>query len=138
MATFFSSELTIRRAAHAEISFDQPRSTAASSSILAASRVALPSSPAPSDEQVLATYGEVALVPGQIKNNSDQGFDPANPPRPQLVADAIARLVDTTERRPLRTVVMPEGMDFGVEGLNQAVAPIQNNLLTALGMSNMI
>ncbi|MER9439636.1 MULTISPECIES: SDR family oxidoreductase [unclassified Mesorhizobium] len=98
----------------------------------------LPSSPAPSDEQVLATYGAVALVPGQIKNNSDQGLDPANPPRPQLVADAIARLVEATERRPLRTVVMPEGMDFGVEGLNQAVAPIQNNLLTALGMSNMI
>ncbi|RUX93231.1 MULTISPECIES: SDR family oxidoreductase [unclassified Mesorhizobium] len=98
----------------------------------------LPSSPAPSDEQVLATYGAVASVPGQIKNNSDQALDPANPPRPQLVADAIARLVEATERRPLRTVVMPEGMDFGVEGLNQAVAPIQNNLLTALGMSNMI
>jgi hypothetical protein len=33
---------------------------------------------------------------------------------------------------------MPEGMDFGVERLNEAVAPIQNDLLRALGMASMI
>jgi hypothetical protein len=54
-----------------------------------------------------------------------------------LVADAIARLVEATDRRPLRTVVMPEGLDFGVERLNAAVAPIQNDLLNAMGMSGM-
>ncbi len=97
----------------------------------------LPSSPAPSDEGVLVSYGEVAAIPGQIKDSSSQAHDPANPPRPQLVADAIARLVEATERRPLRTVVMPDGMDFGVERLNEAVAPFQNGLLEGLGMSGM-
>ncbi|WP_340314191.1 SDR family oxidoreductase [Rhizorhabdus argentea] len=98
----------------------------------------LPSSPEPSDEGVLATYGPVAGIPGQIKDSSNQPQDAANPPRPQLVADAIARLVEATERRPLRTVVMPDGMDLGVAGLNEAVSSIQNNMLSALGMGSMI
>ena len=98
----------------------------------------LASSPEPSDDSVLASYGEVAAIPGQIKAHAGDGDDPANPPRPQLVADAIARLVEATERRPLRTVVMPEGLDYGVERLNAAVAPIQNGLLGAMGMSSMI
>ncbi|MFL5011855.1 SDR family oxidoreductase [Rhizobium sp.] len=96
------------------------------------------SSPEPSDQTVLASYGEVAAIPGQIKAHANDGHDEANPPRPQMVADAIARLVETTERRPLRTVVMPEGMDFGVQRLNDAVSPIQNDLLSALGMSSVI
>lgn len=98
----------------------------------------LPSSPEPSDEGVLASYGAVAAVPGQIKDSSNQSHDAANPPRPQLVAEAIARLVEATERRPLRTVVMPAGMDYGVERLNEAVTSIQNGMLSALGMSSVI
>jgi NAD(P)-dependent dehydrogenase (short-subunit alcohol dehydrogenase family) len=98
----------------------------------------LPSSPEPSDHAVLKTYGDVAAIPGHIKQHSNDGNDPQNPPRPQRVANAIAQLVEATERRPLRTVVMPEGMDFGVERLNEAVAPIQNDLLRALGMASMI
>ncbi|PDS35043.1 short-chain dehydrogenase/reductase [Rhizobium anhuiense] len=95
-------------------------------------------SPQPSDAGVLASYGEVAAIPGQIKANSDQSFDPANPPRPQRVADAIAKLVDATERRPLRTVVMAEGLDYGVEQINAAVAPIQNGILKSMGMEHLI
>lgn len=98
----------------------------------------LPSSPEPSDHGVLKSYGDVAAIPGQIKEHSNDGNDPQNPPQPQRVADAIAQLVEATERRPLRTVVMPEGMDLGVQRLNEAVAPIQNDLLSALGMSSMI
>ncbi|MEJ7935438.1 SDR family oxidoreductase [Sphingobium sp. AN558] len=96
------------------------------------------SSPEPSDAAVVASYGDFAAIPGQIKDNADKSHDPANPPRPQLVADAIAQLVEATERRPLRTVVMPEGLDFGVEAINQAVAPIQNGILKAMGMEGMI
>lgn len=96
------------------------------------------SSPQPSDAAVLESYGEIAAIPGQIIAHSDQQFDPANPPRPQLVADAIAKLVGTTERRPLRTVVMPDGLDFGVQQINDAVAPIQNGVLKAMGMEAMI
>ncbi|MBP2542460.1 SDR family oxidoreductase [Agrobacterium tumefaciens] len=96
------------------------------------------SSPEPSDQAVLTAYGDVAAVPGQIKAHANDGQDEANPPRPQLVADAIAKLVETTERRPLRTVVMPEGLDFGVHALNEAVRPIQNQMLTSFGMSEML
>jgi NAD(P)-dependent dehydrogenase (short-subunit alcohol dehydrogenase family) len=96
------------------------------------------SSPEPSDQAVLTSYGEVAAIPGQIKAHANGGHDEANPPRPQRVADAIAQLVEAVERRPLRTVVMPEGMDLGVQRLNEAVSPIQNDLLTSLGMSSMI
>lgn len=96
------------------------------------------SSPQPSDAGVLASYGDVAAIPGQIKASADQSHDPANPPRPQLVADAIAKLVDATERRPLRTVVMPEGLDYGVEQINEAVAPIQNGILKSMGMEHLI
>lgn len=96
------------------------------------------SSPEPSDQAVLTAYGDVAAVPGQIKAHANDGQDETNPPRPQLVADAIAKLVETTERRPLRTVVMPEGLDFGVHALNEAVRPIQNQMLTSFGMSEML
>ena len=96
------------------------------------------SSPEPSDAAVVAAYGDFAAIAGQIKDNSDQSHDPANPPRPQLVADAIANLVESTERRPLRTVVMPEGLDFGVQQINEAVAPIQNGVLKAMGMEGVI
>jgi NAD(P)-dependent dehydrogenase (short-subunit alcohol dehydrogenase family) len=96
------------------------------------------SSPEPSDQAVLASYGEVAAIPGQIKAHANDGQDEANPPRPQRVADAIAELVEATERRPLRTVVMPEGLDFGVHRLNEAVRPIQNEMLTSFGMSEML
>ncbi len=96
------------------------------------------SSPEPSDQAVLASYGDIAAIPGQIKANSNNGHDEANPPRPQRVADAIAQLVEATERRPLRTVVMPEGMDFGVQSLNEAVSPIQNGMLTSFGMASML
>ncbi|MGO6899980.1 SDR family oxidoreductase, partial [Rhizobium ruizarguesonis] len=48
----------------------------------------LSSSPEPSDESVLASYGEVAAIPGQIKDSSSHAHDSANPPRPQMVADA--------------------------------------------------
>jgi hypothetical protein len=54
------------------------------------------------------------------------------------VADAIVQLVEATERRPLRTVVMPEGMDLGVQRLNEAASPIQNDMLTSFGMSSML
>ena len=96
------------------------------------------SSPEPSDQSVLASYGEVAAIPGQIKAHANDGQDEANPPSPQRVADAIAHLVEATQRRPLRTVVMPEGLDFGVERLNEAVLPIQNAMITSLGMSDML
>jgi NAD(P)-dependent dehydrogenase (short-subunit alcohol dehydrogenase family) len=58
------------------------------------------SSPQPSDQVVLASYGEVAAIPGHIKAHSSSGQDEANPPRPQRVADAIVALVEATRSVP--------------------------------------
>jgi hypothetical protein len=33
---------------------------------------------------------------------------------------------------------MPEGLDYGVARINEAVAPVQNDILKAMGMSHMI
>ena len=87
---------------------------------------------------MLTSCYDVAAIPGQIKDNSGRAHDPANPPRPQMVADAMSRLVEVTELRLFRTVVMREGMDLGARQLNAAVVPIQNDLLCALGMASMI
>ncbi|MGC1546983.1 MAG: SDR family oxidoreductase [Rhodanobacter sp.] len=98
----------------------------------------LPTSPAPADHARLGGYSEQTKLSVQLKGGFDQMFKSSNPPRPQLVVDAFINLVESTEKRPLRTVVMPEGLDFGIERMNQAIAPIQNDLLGALGLSNMV
>lgn len=98
----------------------------------------LPTSPAPSDEKRLSEYSESVKIADQIKDGFKQMYESSNPPRPMDVVDAFVRLIESTEKRPLRTVVMPTGMDFGVERLNQAITPIQNELLKSLGLANML
>lgn len=97
----------------------------------------LPVAPMPADSARLATYGEVAKVPEQMKGGFQQMYDGENPPDPSLVVAAYVRLVEATEKRPVRTVVMPTGMDFGVERLNAAASPFQNELMKMLGMEAM-
>jgi hypothetical protein len=65
-------------------------------------------------------------------------YDSPEPPRAEDVTDAILKLIDQTDKRPLRTVVMPRGMDFGVERLNASVSDIQNALLKTLQLESMI
>ena len=98
----------------------------------------LPRSPAPSDQATVDAYGAVGQMPDAMKAGFQKIYDSPEPPQPQDVADAIVRLIEQTDRRPLRTVVMAPGMDFGVERLNQAVSAIQNDLLTTLQFGSMI
>lgn len=98
----------------------------------------LPRSPAPSDRALTASYGDVAQIPEAMKANFQGMYDGPDAPRSQDVADAIVDLIRQQGRRPLRTMVMPKGMDFGVERLNQAVGEIQNGLLTGMQFGDMI
>ena len=98
----------------------------------------LPRSPAPSDKATVDAYGSLAQMPDAMKAGFQAMYDSPEPPQPQDVADAIVRLIEQTDRRPLRTVVMAPGMDFGVERLNQAVSAIQNELLTTLQFGSMV
>jgi len=98
----------------------------------------LTKSPSPSNQAVVDAYGDLGKVPEAMKAGFQTMYDSAEPPRPEDVSDAIVRLIEQTGKRPLRTVVMPKGMDFGVEKLNAGVAEVQNALLRTMQFESMI
>jgi len=90
-----------------------------------------------SDAAVIAEYGDLAAVPEKIRTGIGQLFE-AMKPNPQLVADAIVRLIDTPNgKRPLRTVVDPATGNFS-EIANAHVKEQYDNFLTAFGMQAML
>jgi NAD(P)-dependent dehydrogenase (short-subunit alcohol dehydrogenase family) len=90
-----------------------------------------------SDATVVAGYGDLAKIPEQIGAGIGQMFA-ALKPNPQLVADAIVKLIDTPKgKRPLRTVVDPATGDFS-EIANKQVKEQYGNFLTAFGMQEML
>jgi NAD(P)-dependent dehydrogenase (short-subunit alcohol dehydrogenase family) len=96
----------------------------------------LANSPAPADTERLAGYGELASLRDKFIANFAELFASAASPNPQDVADAVLRLIELPPgKRPMRTVC---GMDFGANGQNEVVAPIQAEVLRALGMPEMI
>jgi NAD(P)-dependent dehydrogenase (short-subunit alcohol dehydrogenase family) len=90
-----------------------------------------------SDAAVIAGYGDLAKVPEQIGAGIGQMFE-AMKPNPQLVANAIVKLIDTPAgERPLRTVVDPATGNFS-EVANRHVKEQYENFLTAFGMEAML
>jgi NAD(P)-dependent dehydrogenase (short-subunit alcohol dehydrogenase family) len=96
----------------------------------------LPNSPAPADTERLSGYGELAQLREKFVAQFAELFASSAAPRTQDVAEAILGLIEMPAgQRPLRTVC---GMDFGAHTLNELAAPIQANVLRALGMDQMI
>jgi len=90
-----------------------------------------------SDATVLAGYGDLAKVPEQMVTGFVQMFENLKP-NPQLVADAVVKLIDTPKgKRPLRTVVDPATGSFA-EIANKHVKEQYENILTAFGMEKML
>jgi NAD(P)-dependent dehydrogenase (short-subunit alcohol dehydrogenase family) len=90
-----------------------------------------------SDTDVIAAYGDLAKVPEQIGAGVMQMFENVKP-NPQLVADAIVKLIDSPNgKRPLRTVVDPATGTFS-EVANKHVKEQYENFLTAFGMKDML
>jgi NAD(P)-dependent dehydrogenase (short-subunit alcohol dehydrogenase family) len=90
-----------------------------------------------SDTTVIAGYGDLAKVPEQIGAGIGQMFK-AVKPDPQLVADAIVKLIQTPKsKRPLRTVVDPATGGFS-EIANKQVKEQYDHFLTAFGMEGML
>jgi NAD(P)-dependent dehydrogenase (short-subunit alcohol dehydrogenase family) len=90
-----------------------------------------------SDTTVIAGYGDLAKVPEQIGAGVGQMFE-AMKPNPQLVADAIVKLIQTPNgKRPLRTVVDPATGNFA-ELANKHVKEQYDNFLTAFGMQTLL
>ena len=86
----------------------------------------------PLDGARVADYGDIAQIPGKMFEAFRGMFDSDNAPDPHDVADAIAKLISTPKSaRPARVVV---GQSFGADVVNEAVAPIQQQVIATLGL----
>jgi NAD(P)-dependent dehydrogenase (short-subunit alcohol dehydrogenase family) len=95
----------------------------------------LANSPAPADRLRAEGYGGIAEIREVFADTFSKFFASEQSTKPQDVADAIAMLVSTPSgRRPLRTVCGP---DYGAIAINAHTAPIQAEVLRALGMPAM-
>jgi len=93
----------------------------------------------PGDSSRDPGYGDMAQAPGAALANFEQGLAANKQQDPQLVADAILKLVDTPAgKRPFRTVVDKLGMGDPIEGYNDHLAEVTSNVYTAFGMADML
>lgn len=90
-----------------------------------------------SDQAVTEGYGDIAKIPEQVNEGMGQMFASMQP-NPQMVPDAILKLIETPKgSRPLRTVV--DGMTGKfVENTNQNTKEDYNQFLTAFGMEGLL
>jgi NAD(P)-dependent dehydrogenase (short-subunit alcohol dehydrogenase family) len=95
----------------------------------------LANSPEPADRSRTEAYGSIAQIREVFADTFSKFFASEQSTNPRDVADAIARLVTTAPgSRPLRTVCGP---DYGAIAINEHTAPIQAEVLRALGMPAM-
>jgi NAD(P)-dependent dehydrogenase (short-subunit alcohol dehydrogenase family) len=87
----------------------------------------------PSDEDRIASYGELAKAPEQMFEGMMKHLQGDNAPDPNQIAVAISDLIDTpADKRPLRTVVDQLGGSIG-DDLNAAVAKQQQLFMGVFG-----
>jgi NAD(P)-dependent dehydrogenase (short-subunit alcohol dehydrogenase family) len=95
----------------------------------------LANSPAPTDQARVDGYGPLSSIREQFADSFNRFFQSTDAPDPQIVAEAILRLIDTASgQRPLRTTCGP---DYGATLINRQTAPIQAEVLRSLGMADM-
>lgn len=87
-------------------------------------------SPAPADKKCVEAYGPMAGGRESLLGMFQDMFDLGDPGTDaNNVATKIVELVEATSARPIRTQV---GHDMGVSAVNDAVAPIQAELIKGL------
>jgi NAD(P)-dependent dehydrogenase (short-subunit alcohol dehydrogenase family) len=92
----------------------------------------LANSPAPRDEERIGTYGELSRIRDLFVNSFGDFFASEQAPNPQEVADAVVGLIEQPAgSRALRTVCGP---DYGAIAINRHTAPLQAEVLRAIGM----
>lgn len=93
----------------------------------------------PSDESRKESYGEYQKAPDQMFSGLSESMAGNTEQDPQLVADAVLRLVETPAgERPARTVVDKMGMGALVEPANAQLEDIMKNLYGAFQMDQML
>ena len=89
----------------------------------------------PASTEVTKSYGEVGEIPEAMVKTLTASLEGKDAPDPHDVAEAIAKLVGQSKgSRAARTVV---GEPFGSDKANEDVAPVQANVVEALGLSHL-
>ena len=89
---------------------------------------------APETPSLAEEYGDVANVPEAIGSTIASLFESEDAPQPSDIANAAVTLVEQAKgTRPKRVVV---GNSFGADAANDQIAPIQAQLIEALGLSS--
>jgi NAD(P)-dependent dehydrogenase (short-subunit alcohol dehydrogenase family) len=89
----------------------------------------------PADTDRVAAYGTVGEIPSAIFKHFMTTFQAPDAPNSHDVAEAIAKLVALPKgSRPARTVV---GAAFGSDTVNAQTAPVQANVVEALGLGHL-
>ena len=89
----------------------------------------------PADAVRAAAYGALGEIPGAMFKHFMTTFQAADAPDPHDVAKAIANLVAQPKgSRPERTVV---GVAFGADTVNAHTAPVQAQVVEALGLGHL-
>jgi NADP-dependent 3-hydroxy acid dehydrogenase YdfG len=89
----------------------------------------------PASTEVTKAYGEVGEIPDEMVKTLMASLEGKNAPNPHDVGEAVAKLVGQSKgSRAARTVV---GAPFGSDKANQDVAPLQAQVVEALGLSHL-
>lgn len=90
----------------------------------------------PEDYARATDYGAVGEIPSSMFASFMAMFASDDAPNPHDVASAIVKLINTPKgQRPARTLV---GVGFGADQVNQAVSPIQQQTMAALGLQQLM
>ncbi len=93
----------------------------------------------PTDTSREESYGQYAKLPMEMFVNFEKTFSSVPEQNPQLVADAVANLVDTpTGERKFRTIVDKMKMGDNIEGYNNQLEQITTGIYGAFGMADML
>ncbi|WDE02563.1 SDR family oxidoreductase [Thalassomonas actiniarum] len=91
-----------------------------------------------SDKAVAQSYGEYADAPEQMWAGTEQSHDLEDAPDPQMVADAVLKLLETApENRPFRTTVDGTGLNPAIEAVNQATENAMQEIYSTYSMDNL-
>ena len=89
----------------------------------------------PASTEVTKAYGEVGEIPDAMVKTLMASLEGKNAPNPHDVGEAVAKLVGQSKgSRAARTVV---GAPFGSDKANEDVAPLQAQVVEALGLSHL-
>jgi NAD(P)-dependent dehydrogenase (short-subunit alcohol dehydrogenase family) len=94
--------------------------------------------PQPENPERAASYGNSVQISQHLAEKLESMLLGPTAPSPQLVADAIAKLIETPAgQRPLRTVIDPL-TGQGTEAINAVAAQVQAASFEAMGMKELL